>query len=99
MLKYFFNCFLRLIGFPVFDNASGFYAIYKKYLEKLNLKSIYYGYGDYHLRLVYFARKNNFKIKEVPIKYGLRKSGQSKSKLLSMFILYLREAISLRFLK
>ncbi len=93
-----FNLALRTIfAFPTTDNASGYYAIRKKDLEKLNLKKIYYGYGDYHLRLVYKAKVAGYKICETPVYYKERSYGESKSKLLRMAVSYLKEAIKLRF--
>lgn len=92
-----FNLILRFIlGFPSTDNMSGYYAIIKSKLIALNLKRIYYGYGDYHLRLVWYARQNKYKISEVPVRYGLRSFGRSKSNLISMFFSYLVSALFLR---
>ncbi len=92
-----FNLGLKLLGFPVWDNFSGYYAVSKKALQNLGLERIYYGYGDYHLRLVFFAAEQGLKIKEIPTTYLERLGGQSKSQLGKMAIDYAREAIRLRF--
>lgn len=93
-----FNWFLKhVLAFPTMDNMSGFYAIRKKELLKLPLEKIYKGYGEYHLRLVYLAGKNNLSIKEIPVFYKKRASGKSKSNLPKMLVLYLKEAFKLRF--
>lgn len=92
---YIFNLFLRSIGFPIMDNTSGFYAIKKTDLVLLNLAAIYYGYGDYHLRLVFRAKKAGFKICEIPVYYKKRIYGKSKSRLFSMFFSYAHEAYRL----
>lgn len=92
-----FNAMFRLFGLPIWDNTSGYYAIAKSDLEQLGLKRIYYGYGDYHLRLVYFAHKAGWKIVEVPTQYQDRLGGQSKSKLVKMAFEYTIEAFKLRF--
>lgn len=93
---YLFNVLLRLLfGFPVSDNASGYYAIRKKDLEKLGLDQIFYGYGDYHLRLVYFAMLKRYKIAETPVFYQKRPFGKSKSNLLQMALSYSQEAVRL----
>ena len=92
-----FNKFLKqILDFPTMDNMSGFYVIRKEELLKLPLEKVYKGYGEYHLRLVYLAKKSNLKIKEVPVFYKKRKYGNSKSNLPKMFFLYLKEAIKLR---
>jgi len=93
---YLFNLFLRyFLGFPVFDNTSGFYAIKKSQLYQLPLEEIYRGYGDYHLRLVWYAKKLGLKIKEISVFYPKRKFGTSKSNLIKMFFSYLYHAFLL----
>ena len=95
-----FNLLLRtLLKFPSTDNASGYYAIRAKDLVNLGIGKIYYGYGDYHLRLVYSAKVKGLRIAETPVYYGDRRFGTSKSNLLSMSYTYLAEAIRLRFSK
>jgi dolichol-phosphate mannosyltransferase len=79
------NSFFKILGFPIWDSTCGFYAVRKKKLKILNLKKIYYGYGEYHLRLVYYAQKNQFLIKEIPFIYKKRIAGMSKSNLVKMF--------------
>ncbi len=95
-----FNRFLKhILGFPTMDNMSGFYAIKREKLLKLPLEEIYRGYGDYHLRLVHYSKKNKLKILEVPVFYKKRKYGKSKSNLPKMFFVYLAEALRLRLLR
>lgn len=94
--SFIFNASFKILGSPVWDSTSGFYATYKKNIEKLGLTRIYYGYGDYHLRLVYFAKTQGYRILEIPCVYNPRIGGESKSKLIAMFGQYLGEAIRLR---
>lgn len=94
--SYLFNLFLKhIFRFPILDNTSGFYAIYKADLDKLSMKKIYRGYGDYHLRLVYAAKRKSFNLVEVPFYMSKRRFGKSKSRLFSMFINYTLEAFRL----
>ena len=93
---YMIACVFRLLGMPIWDNTSGYYAIKKSTLEKLGIDRIYYGYGDYHLRLVAFAHKAGLQITEVPTFYKKRLGGVSKSKLLNMFYRYFLEVIRLQ---
>lgn len=93
-----FNFCLRVLGFPIWDNASGFYAVRKKDLLDIGLERIYYGYGDYHLRLVWFVAQAHWEIVELPTWYGLRIAGESKSRLWKMALQYLTEAVRLRFI-
>lgn len=92
-----FNACLHFVfGFPIMDNTSGMYAIEKKKLHALGMHAIYYGYGDYHLRLVWRAKAQGFRIAEVPVFYQHRKHGQSKSRLPIMLITYTHAALRLR---
>lgn len=85
-LSYLFNLFVRVVlSSPVHDNLSGFFAIKRKELEKLNLDRIFYGYGDYFIRLIYLAKKNGATFAEVPSFYKDREYGDSKSQFFKMF--------------
>lgn len=94
-----FNAMFRLFGLPIWDNTSGYYAVRKADILRLGVKRIYYGYGDYHLRLVFYAAKAGWKMVEVPTTYQARLGGESKSKLGKMAIEYTKEAWRLRFAK
>jgi len=97
-LTFLFNWLLkRFFNFPTMDNMSGYYAIKRAKLEELPLRGIYQGYGEYHLRLVWEARKQGLTIAEIPVYYPERKYGQSKSRLGKMFLVYLLTAIKLRY--
>jgi len=85
-----------LFGFPIHDNLSGYYAIHRSTLHKMNLKTIYSGYGEYHMRLVwYVGRVHKLHIHEIPVFFGKRLHGSSKSDLLNMLISYFSEAWAL----
>jgi dolichol-phosphate mannosyltransferase len=94
-----FNGIFRLFGLPIWDNTSGYYAVRKDDVESLGLDKVYYGYGDYHLRLLYFAMQAGWKIVEVPTHYQPRLGGASKSRLLKMAVDYTKEAWRLRKIK
>lgn len=95
VFSFLFNVILKYcFGFPIWDNTSGFYAIRKKTLLSLDPPSIYYGYGEYHLRLVYKAMQRRLRIIEVPVIYPPRLHGQSKSRLGRMFVTYVHTAIT-----
>lgn len=90
-----FNAMFRLWGLPIWDNTSGYYAVYKNDLASLGIDKIYYGYGDYHLRLLWYAKAKNWFIKEVPTTYQPRIGGETKSKLGKMAIDYTKEVMRL----
>ena len=97
ILSYFYCLILsKFLGYKKTDSLSGFFVIKKKVLFKTNLKKIFYGYGDYFFRLIYFLNKKKFKIDEIQIKYGNRIYGYSKTDFIKTFLKYTYEAIKLR---
>ena len=96
--SFFYNLLLKLIlKTQVQDNLGGFFCIKRKSLNKLPNKKIFYGYGEYFFRLLFFALKKNLSILEIPAIYKKRKRGKSKSKFIYMFYKYFIEALKLRF--
>ncbi len=85
-----------LFGTPVHDNLSGFFSIYREKLETMDLNQIYYGYGDYFIRLLMVAHKRGYRMLEIPVFYRLRMHGHSKTQFLSTFIQYTRALLALR---
>lgn len=85
----------HLLKFPVHDSTSGFYAVRNSVLQRVHLHKVYQGYGDYHLRLVWYAKKMGVSVTEVPVRYAFRHYGQSKSRLPIMLITYMRTVMQL----
>lgn len=98
VFSYLFNILVRIIlGSPVHDNLSGFFAIQRKKLEQLDFDKIFWGYGDYFIRLIYLAKNKRNTFTEVPSFYKDREYGSSKSQFLNMFKDYLSATLNLRF--
>jgi dolichol-phosphate mannosyltransferase len=92
-----YNYAIRLLfGTPVHDNLSGFFSIHRHKLEALDLDQIYYGYGDYFIRLLMVAHKRGYNMLEIPVFYRLRMHGHSKTQFLSIFSQYSRALLVLR---
>lgn len=92
-----YNYVIRLLfGTPVHDNLSGFFSIRRGKLEALDLDQIYYGYGDYFIRLLMVAHKRGYRMLEIPVFYRLRMHGHSKTQFLSIFSQYSRALLALR---
>jgi dolichol-phosphate mannosyltransferase len=92
-----YNYGIRLLfGTPIHDNLSGFFSIYRNKLEAMDLDQIYYGYGDYFIRLLMVANKRNYRMLEIPVFYRLRMHGHSKTQFVSILTQYSRALISLR---
>lgn len=80
---------------PIRDLTSGYYAIHKDVLDHLPLTDIFYGYGEYHIRLMHYASKYGKRIAELPAYFPERNQGKSKSKYLHMLVIYLVTAYRL----
>ncbi len=98
--RYYFSMLINyvlrhILRVTVKDCTSGYYAIFKKEVIHFGLSQIYFGYGDYHIRLVYYAHRRGFYICELPVYYKRRMYGKSKSRVLSMCISYIKEAYSI----
>lgn len=99
-LSYLFNLMIRIIiQSPVRDNLCGFFAMRQIELEKLNFDKIFWGYGDYFIRLIYLSKRQGNKFIELPCFYKDREYGDSKSQFLKMFRDYLASTLEVRFKK
>lgn len=98
LLSRIYNIFLikPLMGSPVKDNLCGFYAVKFNRLNGLDFNKIFFGYGDYFIRLIYYAKKKGFTFVELPSFYKERTYGVSKSRFVQMFADYFLTALKLR---
>lgn len=89
ILSRIYNQFIKIyLRLESFDNLSGFFCIKKAVLQELDNNQIFFGYGDFYFRLVYFVQNKNFKTKEIPIRYSRRTHDKSKSKFIKLFFYY-----------
>lgn len=96
ILSFIYNLLIRsLLHLKTHDNLSGFFLLKRKHLAKFEKKNIFYGYGEYFIRLLTIAHKHNLSIYEVPVFYKNRSSGESKSKFIPMFIDYSKTVIQI----
>ena len=99
-LSYLYNIFLRLLlGTRIDDNLSGLFAIRREKLLKLDYDKIFWGYGDYFFRLLLLSQRERFTHVELPVFYGERLGGQSKTRFLRIFADYTRAALHVFYLK
>jgi len=94
-----YNVFIRLLFHTqIQDNLSGFFAVRRETLFQLQPKfeRIFYGYGDYFIRLLLLAWRSNWKILEVPVFYILRRHGESKTGFWDVFRDYTLAVVKLR---
>ncbi len=94
-----YNMFIRfLFHTQIQDNLSGFFAVRRERLFQIHGKfdKIFYGYGDYFIRLLLMAWRADWKILEVPVYYILRRHGNSKTGFWSVLYQYTRAVVKLR---
>jgi dolichol-phosphate mannosyltransferase len=95
--SYLFNFFVRLVTrTQIQDNLSGFFAMRRDKLLRMDGARIFTGYGDYFIRLLYFAWRFGYSVLEIPVFYRVRPYGTSKSSFMRMIINYSRTVIDLR---
>lgn len=98
ILSRIFNLFIALIlNSRVHDNLCGFFAMKHQELNRLNYDKIFYGYGDYFIRLIYLASKQGNTFSEVPAYYKAREYGEGKTQFLKIFPDYLAATLAIRF--
>jgi dolichol-phosphate mannosyltransferase len=85
------------LGIHIKDKLSGFFSIRKDRLLSFDIDSIFYGYGDFFIRLLLKAQKDGFRMLEVPTFYELRKAGESKTDFLKVFYKYTKSSINIFF--
>lgn len=98
-LSLLYNMFIRfLFQTQIQDNLSGFFAVRRDRLMQLQSRfdKIFYGYGDYFIRLLLMAWRSEWKILEVPVFYILRRHGASKTTFWPIFRDYTKAVIRLR---
>lgn len=98
-LSFAYNIFIRgLFRTQIQDNLSGFFAVRQERLFQLAniFDKIFYGYGDYFIRLLLVAWRRGWKILEVPVFYILRRHGDSKTGFWRIFRDYTSAVIRLR---
>ena len=91
------NTFIRtLLRIPVKDMTGGFIAVRRKALEGLDLDTIFIGYGDYCITLLYKGFKKGWRIKEIAFTYHRRQDDLSKTKFFSAGLSYGIRTLKLR---
>jgi dolichol-phosphate mannosyltransferase len=91
-----FNIFVRFMtGSRVRDHLYGFFAVKKEALEKCPYDDIFWGFGDYYIRLLYYLQKNKVSILEIPAVSGERKNGRGNRSFLKVFLQYTKETLYL----
>lgn len=96
--SFIYNIFIRLMfRTQIQDNLSGFFAMYHAKLQEMDMwDSVFYGYGDYFIRLLMVAWKRKLSMLEIPVYYRLRTRGHSKTQFVSILTQYTTAILKLR---
>lgn len=96
--SYAFNVLARsILGFWINDNLSGYLVFRKALTRDCPWERVFYGYGDYALRLIYWVTRTGHSVLEVPVVYEFRRGGESKTRFLAYLGTYLGSILRLRF--
>ena len=98
LASWLFNIFVRVLTRKsVTDSLYGFFAIKKIVIEKLNYDKIFWGYGDYCIRFMYYLQKQNSSILQIPAVNGERLKGDGNSRFIKVFFQYTTATLKLVF--
>lgn len=94
-----FNIFIRILTRKLItDSLFGFLAIRREVLEQINFDAVFWGYGDYCIRLMYYLQENSCSVLQIPVVLGQRKYGEGNKKLLKTLFKYLKATLHLVFI-
>lgn len=98
LFSWIFNIFVRILtGGKITDNLYGFFSIKKELLSKVDFDKVFWGYGDYCIRLMFYLQKEKNNMLQIPAVNGKRLKGDGNSKFLKVFWQYFKETYKLVF--
>jgi dolichol-phosphate mannosyltransferase len=68
-----------VLGYPSLDWTSGFIAVKREVVEKVEIAPLGTGYGEYFMGFLFRARKASYPIEQIPYTYIYRKRGVTKT--------------------
>ena len=93
-----YNLFIRIILLSgVTENLFGFFSIRKQVVSKLDFDKIFFGFGDYFIRLLFYLQKENCSILQIPAIFGERNAGTGNKNIIRRIFRYTKETFILRF--
>jgi len=98
LLSWAFNLFLRLItDGRITDNLFGYIVIRKEVIEQLNYDDIFWGFGEFSIRLLYYLQREGGTVLQVPMTVGERLAGVGNRRFIRNFIKYTLATVTLVF--
>jgi dolichol-phosphate mannosyltransferase len=97
MASFIYNLLVRfIIRTQIQDNLGGFWVADAGLIRRLPFEEIFFGYGDYYIRLLHLAQHSGMKVIELPSQYCERTSGTSKSNFGKLLFRYSVMVLKLR---
>jgi len=93
-----FNLFVqRALGLDTTDHLAGFWIMERERVMELKKRwDLFYGYGDYYIRMLYACRLAGLKTLERPVQYLSRLSGESNTNFRKELQRYTKTVLQLR---
>ena len=99
LLSWIFNIFVRLMtGGQVTDSLYGFFAVKRKILQEVNFDDVFWGYGDYCIRLLYYLQERKVDIIQFPAVNGRRRAGEGNNRFFKVFGQYFIAVLKLAYI-
>lgn len=91
-----FNIFVRIMTRKyITDSLYGYFAIRKEVMERIEYDKVFWGYGDYCIRLMYYLQENKTDVLQFPAVNGTRLAGEGNSRFLKVLLQYTMATIKL----
>lgn len=95
-MSWLFNIFTRIMtGGFITDSLYGYFAIRRNVLFSVDFDKVFWGYGDYGIRLFYYLQKKNIHVLQFPAINGRRLSGRGNTGFFKVFWQYFVAVIKL----
>lgn len=89
LLSWIFNVFVRILtAGQITDNLYGLFAIRTSVLQRCDYDQIFFGFGDYFIRLLYQLQRMRISILQFPAVNGRRQAGMGNSRFVKTFATY-----------
>jgi dolichol-phosphate mannosyltransferase len=89
LLSWSFNLFLRILtDGRITDSLYGYVAVHRGIMERLDYDRIFWGFGDYCIRFIYYLQKQKAAILQIPSVFGKRVAGEGNKRFLKVFFQY-----------
>lgn len=81
------------------DSLYGYFAIKRETIESIEYDKVFWGYGDYCIRLMYYLQENKANILQFPAVNGVRLAGEGNSRFVKVLCQYTMATFKLVFSK